>query len=596
MWIAGRPLDDGNLAAYLDSLREAGRAPTTVAVVLAAVRGAARAAGTRQPDGPLTRQAIESLRRAAAAAPHRSPARGLTAEECDRVLAACCRPRRTGRRVEREDVAVRRGLVDGARTSRRFSAGLCAAARWRGFVGPTSTCPPAADIVVVTVPGSKTNRVDVRQLVPAAPPRSAGCTRRRNRRRPIRSSVSVCTRPTAGSTGPCAAARRRRFVGPMSTCPPATTSSSSPYPARNRPRRRPGAVSATGRRLRRRAPLDARGDEAGAGQFGHRPRGAPDQPPVLGRLRRSRPSKGAGRRTAGASGLARRTRRAGPPPATCSSLADGRTLAWSRATRSAAAPVVDARLKTAAEPLGPQVLNTLRRYSRRRVRPVTRDGPTLLRIASAAAAGEVDIGVLVVSRTRETRAKKVVAHGRPEAGQHRRPAPGQKNAPGKSIKNGTGEGRKRRRIVNRDSRPGKREGKQRRVRTVSGLRQQGQTKSKPPPGGPGGTGHCRAFFARPVTKPTTDCSIPVQIDVEFALAAPLDGPYLRPQGSPHFSLEVNRTSPFLDQRFSLCKTLQSVARSGTILTHVHASETVKGWRPADRTTRSHELHNHVVRR
>ena len=170
-WLAGRPLDDGNLAAYLDTLREAGRAPATAAIVLAAVRGAARDAGTRQPDGPLTRQAIESLRRAAAAAPRRSPARGLTAEECDRVLAVCCRPRRTGRRVERDDVALCRGLVDGAIVALVFHGALrrseVAALRWTDV-----DLSAGDDIVVVTVPGSKTNPAavggDVRQLV-------AGC-------------------------------------------------------------------------------------------------------------------------------------------------------------------------------------------------------------------------------------------------------------------------------------------------------------------------------------------------------------------------------------------------------------------------------------
>ena len=173
-WLDGRPLDDGNLAAYLDSLREAGRAPATAAIVLAAVREAARAAGTRQPDGSLTRQAIESLRRAAAtatAAARRSPARGLTAEECDRVLAACCRPRRTGRRVERGDVAVRRGLIDGAIVALVFHGALrrseVAALRWTDV-----DLSAGDDIVVVTVPGSKTNPAadggDVRQLV-------AGC-------------------------------------------------------------------------------------------------------------------------------------------------------------------------------------------------------------------------------------------------------------------------------------------------------------------------------------------------------------------------------------------------------------------------------------
>ena len=64
--------------------------------------------------------------------------------------------------------------------------------------------------------------------------------------------------------------------------------------------RRPAA----GRRLRRRAPPAACGDEAGAGRFGHRSRaGAPDQPPVRGRLRRGRP-----RRAQDAARRPRRTR------------------------------------------------------------------------------------------------------------------------------------------------------------------------------------------------------------------------------------------------------------------------------------------------
>ena len=126
-----------------------------------------RATGTRQPDGPLTRQAIESLRRAATAAA-RSPARGLTAEECDRVLADCCRPRRIGRRVERDDVAVRRGLVDGAIVALVFHGALrrseVAALCWTDV-----DLSAGDDIVVVSVPGSKTNPAsegsDVRQLV-----------------------------------------------------------------------------------------------------------------------------------------------------------------------------------------------------------------------------------------------------------------------------------------------------------------------------------------------------------------------------------------------------------------------------------------------
>ena len=170
-WLDGRPLDDGNLAAYLDSLREAGRARATAAIVVAAVRGAARHAGRRQPDGPLTRQAMESFRRAVAAAGASggsSTARGLTADECDRVLAACWRPRRTAKGVERDEAALRRGLVDGAIVALVFHGALrrgeVAALRWADV-----DLSAGDDIVVVRVPLPKTNRGedgdDVRQLV-----------------------------------------------------------------------------------------------------------------------------------------------------------------------------------------------------------------------------------------------------------------------------------------------------------------------------------------------------------------------------------------------------------------------------------------------
>ena len=170
-WLDGRPLDDTNLAAYLDSLREAGRARATAAIVVAAVRRAARHAGRRQPDGPLTRQAMECFRRAVAAAGVSgggSTARGLTADECDRVLAACCRPRRTGRGVERDEAAVRRGLVDGAIVALVFHGALrrseVAALRWADV-----DLSAGDDIVVVRVPLPRTNPAqdggDARQLV-----------------------------------------------------------------------------------------------------------------------------------------------------------------------------------------------------------------------------------------------------------------------------------------------------------------------------------------------------------------------------------------------------------------------------------------------
>ena len=170
-WLDGRPLDDTNLAAYLDSLREAGRARATAAIVVAAVRRAARHAGRPQPDGPLTRQAMERFRRAgtaAGASGGSSTARGLTADECDRVLAACCRPRHTGTRLESDAAAMRRGLVDGAIVALVFHGALrrgeVAALHWDDV-----DLSAGDGIVVVRVPLPKVNVAqdggDVRQLV-----------------------------------------------------------------------------------------------------------------------------------------------------------------------------------------------------------------------------------------------------------------------------------------------------------------------------------------------------------------------------------------------------------------------------------------------
>ena len=170
-WLDGRPLDDTNLAAYLDGLREAGRARATAAIVVAAVRRASLHAGRRQPDGLLTRQAIERFRpagTAAGASGGGNTTRGLTAEECDRVLAACCRPRHTGTRLESDAAAMRRGLVDGAIVALVFHGALrrgeVAALRWADV-----DLSAGDDIVVVRVPLPNRNPAqdggDVRQLV-----------------------------------------------------------------------------------------------------------------------------------------------------------------------------------------------------------------------------------------------------------------------------------------------------------------------------------------------------------------------------------------------------------------------------------------------
>ena len=168
-WLDGRRLDDASLAAYLGYLHQAGRAPATAALAVAAVRRAARATGEEPPAWPLTRQALEDFRRSAAAdAPaRRGQARGLTAEECAAVLATCHRPRRTGRGLERVETAERRGLVDAAIVALLFHGALrrseVAILRWADV-----ELADGGD-VVVTVGRLKTNQAgdhpDVRRLV-----------------------------------------------------------------------------------------------------------------------------------------------------------------------------------------------------------------------------------------------------------------------------------------------------------------------------------------------------------------------------------------------------------------------------------------------
>ena len=103
-------------------------------MAVTAARRAARDAGQQPPDGPLTRQALEEFRRTEVAAARRRQTRGLTADECDAILATCTRRRRSGRGLERKETAERRGLIDGAIVGLLFHGALrrseVAALRW----------------------------------------------------------------------------------------------------------------------------------------------------------------------------------------------------------------------------------------------------------------------------------------------------------------------------------------------------------------------------------------------------------------------------------------------------------------------------------
>ena len=135
--------------------------------MVSAVRRAARGARELAPDGALTQQALDEIRRRAPVSTGRGQARGLTAEECDTVLATCCRPRRVGSRVESEETARRRGLVDGAIVALVFHGALrCSEVAALGWADVDLS---ASDEVVITVRRSKTNPLgewaSVRHLV-----------------------------------------------------------------------------------------------------------------------------------------------------------------------------------------------------------------------------------------------------------------------------------------------------------------------------------------------------------------------------------------------------------------------------------------------
>ena len=82
----GRPLTDGRLAEYVTGLQAAGRAPASVALVLAAVRFRARRQEVAAPVGPLTDRALAGLRREGRKR-GRGQVQGVTFPEADAAAA-----------------------------------------------------------------------------------------------------------------------------------------------------------------------------------------------------------------------------------------------------------------------------------------------------------------------------------------------------------------------------------------------------------------------------------------------------------------------------------------------------------------------------
>ena len=165
-WRGTAPVDDPLLAVYLGELFEAGRAPATAALAVAAVRFRAKLAGQPDPAGEATARVLGGYRRTAADR-GRGQAAPLRADGLAAILATAARPRTDGRGVESPTTAQRRGRLDAVIASLLFMGGLrrseVSALEWRDVSDATD-----GDGVLLTVRTSKTNQegdaADVRYL------------------------------------------------------------------------------------------------------------------------------------------------------------------------------------------------------------------------------------------------------------------------------------------------------------------------------------------------------------------------------------------------------------------------------------------------
>ena len=155
-WRGGGQVGDALLAVYLGELFEAGRAPATAALVVAAVRFRAKLAGQPDPAGEATARVLGGYRRTAADR-GRGQAAPLRADGLAAILATAERPRTDGRGVESPTTAHRRGRTDAVIAGLLFMGGLrraeVSALEWRDVSDASDS-----DGVLVTVRVSKTNQ------------------------------------------------------------------------------------------------------------------------------------------------------------------------------------------------------------------------------------------------------------------------------------------------------------------------------------------------------------------------------------------------------------------------------------------------------
>ncbi len=180
-WRGDDPLTDGVLAAYLGAIFEAGRAPATAALAVAAVRFRAKLAAQPDPAGAATARVLGGYRRTAADR-GRGQAAPLRADGLAAILATAEHPRTDGRGVESHTTAQRRGRTDAVIAGLLFMGGLrrseVSALEWRDVSDASDS-----DGVLITVRTSKTNQegdtADVRYLKNG--PAKAICTVRADR-------------------------------------------------------------------------------------------------------------------------------------------------------------------------------------------------------------------------------------------------------------------------------------------------------------------------------------------------------------------------------------------------------------------------------
>ena len=152
----GRELHDVTLATYLAELHDAGRASSSASMAVAAACFRAKLAGQPSPAGERTARVLAGYRRTAGDR-GRGQARPFGVSDLAAVLATCHRPRRRGRGVESDEVALERRRLDAVIAGLLFMAGMrrseLSTLRWTDVVDSSD-----GDGILVTVRRSKTNQ------------------------------------------------------------------------------------------------------------------------------------------------------------------------------------------------------------------------------------------------------------------------------------------------------------------------------------------------------------------------------------------------------------------------------------------------------